>query len=247
MVFTKWKHILSPWDSGGFNVKDVRLWNISLLLKWVWNLSSPVTGLWAKWTGGFQQVSFLLNCWAKGLAIKPGIIYLYLRDSAPVGDWIKGLRSSGISPSHHLICSMAAQSFLATVDNIQCRGFQLANSYCLCERYEESHSHLFFSCSFSSSVLTGILNWMQIGCSGYALTQLLSIRFMLQKKDSWRKAWFCISIAVVVHQLWLERNHRIFQQKRRTSEEIIRKIKFLVAIRLFTKFDQDMILASLNS
>ncbi|XP_074300712.1 uncharacterized protein LOC141632017 [Silene latifolia] len=287
MVFKSWKHICSPWDSGGFNIKDAAIWNISLLLKWVWKLSRPPEGLWARWyanyilkqhtiwtitskdwfstsfkdivkardrfialTGTVQSSNALLCSWAKGNALSPGIVYQFLRASPSVGPWTKSLACSEIIASTRVICSMVVQHQLATVDNIKRRGFQFVNRCVLCEQQEETHNHLFFQCSYSRVVWTDILKWMEINRAGQMLSQELVTTISCTKSDRWKKAWFHISLAGVLYQLWRERNARVFQHLLTSSDMLVRRIKFIVAIWMLMKSSSvthDSIISCLNS
>ncbi|XP_074278561.1 uncharacterized protein LOC141602153 [Silene latifolia] len=52
MVFKSWRHISSPWSSGGFNIKDLEAWNYSLLIKWL-SISASDQGLWSRWVQSY--------------------------------------------------------------------------------------------------------------------------------------------------------------------------------------------------
>ncbi|XP_074277816.1 uncharacterized protein LOC141601430 [Silene latifolia] len=52
-VFKKWQQICSPWASGGFNIKNIAIWNHFLLVKWLWVLSSADSNLLAKWVKAY--------------------------------------------------------------------------------------------------------------------------------------------------------------------------------------------------
>ncbi|XP_074293475.1 uncharacterized protein LOC141620527 [Silene latifolia] len=49
MQFKSWNNICAPWNKGGFNIKNVQLWNIALLLQWIWKFSNGSTSLWVNW------------------------------------------------------------------------------------------------------------------------------------------------------------------------------------------------------
>ena len=72
-----------------------------------------------------------------------------LRTHRPVLKWINALKGNEIVPKHRIIASLVGQSKLATIDNIVRRGIILINRCPLCEKDNETHSHLFFCCSYS--------------------------------------------------------------------------------------------------
>ncbi|XP_074313859.1 uncharacterized protein LOC141649057 [Silene latifolia] len=130
---------------------------------------------------------------------------------------------------------MAVQGQLATVDNLQRRGFSLANRCCLCECHEEDHAHLFFSCPFSKHLWSSVLQWMHIIRPALSLHQELSLQVSM---PTWRKHWYLISIAAVVHSIWTERNRRIFAQERFSHSALLSKLKFQIAVRMHMRHSE---------
>ncbi|XP_074265892.1 uncharacterized protein LOC141588343 [Silene latifolia] len=194
-------------------------------------------------SGSAQQAQLQLNAWCAGSHIPANQLYLFFRQITPVGDWATSLTYSGIMPSHRIISSMAVQGQLATVDNLQRRGFSLANRCCLCENHEETHAHLFFSCPYSHHVWLFVLQWMNVIRPVLPLQQELTL---LDTMPSWRKHWFQVSIATVVHSLWTERNHKIFAQEQLSPSALLKKIKFKIAVRMHMRHSE-LFLSSLQS
>ncbi|XP_074282999.1 uncharacterized protein LOC141607544 [Silene latifolia] len=112
--------------------------------------------------GSIQIVKDLLESWGAGGKLQANIVYDHLLQIPDQEDWHSVLSHSSIVPSHKLIAILAAQGKLATVDNLQLRGFQLANRCCLCKQDVETHQHLFFRCSFSQTVWSGLQQWQKL-------------------------------------------------------------------------------------
>ncbi|XP_074278130.1 uncharacterized protein LOC141601729 [Silene latifolia] len=49
MQFKSWNAICAPWNNGGFNIKNVQVWNIALMLQWIWKFSNGSNSLWVNW------------------------------------------------------------------------------------------------------------------------------------------------------------------------------------------------------
>ncbi|XP_074315492.1 uncharacterized protein LOC141651691 [Silene latifolia] len=49
MQFKSWNAICAPWHKGGFNIKNVQVWNVALLLNWIWKFSNDSNSLWVNW------------------------------------------------------------------------------------------------------------------------------------------------------------------------------------------------------
>ncbi|XP_074265798.1 uncharacterized protein LOC141588245 [Silene latifolia] len=225
MVFKKWEDICKPWDAGGFNVKDLATWNVALLCKWLFLLSSPNSGIWATWyqhyvvaseniwnvqtkasystsfkgilkvkdkllslAGSIQAAADLLQSWAGGPKFNLGLAYGCLRNVSALGDWTISLMHNRIMPTHRIICSLAVQQHLATIDNLQVRGIQLANRCSLCQNGLESHDHLFFKCDYSAAVWDRLLQWMGSPHLSYALVTILENSGATGKHCRWEHA-----------------------------------------------------------
>ncbi|CAN1748514.1 Putative ribonuclease H protein At1g65750, partial [Linum perenne] len=117
---------------------------------------------------------------------------------------------------------------MATIDNLQQKGFALANRCVLCGNNLESVDHLFLSCAFtsevwtlissklsihgplSSSVVDFIQSWKGLNCS---------TRFVLAKE---------VLLHAVFWFIWKERNDRIFHDRTSSVFPTLLKIWFSV-------------------
>ncbi|CAN1254609.1 Putative ribonuclease H protein At1g65750 [Linum perenne] len=125
---------------------------------------------------------------------------------------------NGVPPKVQAFCWMVSHSKIASLDNLQKRGFQLANRCVLCSANLESINHLFLRCDFVRCVWNRIssalsifgpfgenvndvfMGWKSMNCS---FNFLGGSRFVLHAF-----MWF----------VWLERNDRVFNDK--YSQEI---------------------------
>ncbi|XP_074305074.1 uncharacterized protein LOC141640008 [Silene latifolia] len=268
MVFKKWKDICLPWDTGGFNIKDLSTWNDALQCRWLYLLAHTTVGSWVSWhqayilqhqsiwfvqshdsfssslkgiltvrdrlvalAGSITNASSLINSWCSHGKFRVTAAYSYLRGAVLAGPWTTALTHPRIVPSHRIICSLAAQQKLATVDNMQLRGFYMVNRCSLCEIALEDHAHLFFNYSFSKDVWQQLLQWMGMNRAGSCLLAELE-QAGIGSKHNWRMPWFCTSLAAAVYQIWNERNSRIFRGRKAAATEIVSRVKFLVSTRL---------------
>ncbi|XP_074296593.1 uncharacterized protein LOC141626905 isoform X2 [Silene latifolia] len=270
IVFQRWANICAPWDRGGFNIKDLEKWNITLPLNWTRSLSADGQGLWVKchqayvlkqdsiWTvqskaqysssfkgilaardyliakaGSLQAAKFLLNSCITDQKLHFSKLYDYLIVAPVQEDWYSVLLHPKIIPSHRIITSLAVQLKLATVDNLQVRGFHLANRCCLCKQAQENHQHLFFGCPFSMTVWSGLLSWLRLSHQPRDLvTELQWIHQQADNKD-WITIWFKITLVAAVYKIWHERKSRIFHQKESLALAIINDVKFVVSVRMY--------------
>ncbi|KAK9665975.1 hypothetical protein RND81_14G150500 [Saponaria officinalis] len=107
----------------------------------------------------------------------------------------------------------------------------LINRCCLCLCANETHSHLFFKCPYAQTIWRRIFGWMKIsGRSTDLITELHWTQFHGRRRH-WKTGWFRCSLAATVFHIWDERNKLIFEGHGRTDEQLVRIIKYTVAIK----------------
>ncbi|CAN1313552.1 Putative ribonuclease H protein At1g65750 [Linum perenne] len=154
----------------------------------------------------------------------------------------KFIWTSGVPPKIKAFCWMLSHSKIATTDNLQTKGFQTANRCALCCRESESINHLFLLCDFSVEVWNRISSKLSIhGPLGNCIIDVFSawkgmncspfsdhpMKFILHA--------FCWTI-------WIERNNRIFNDKKLLTSQIFHNImmvtgRWLKAAKLFSADD----------
>ncbi|CAN0921772.1 hypothetical protein LINGRAHAP2_LOCUS32762, partial [Linum grandiflorum] len=117
---------------------------------------------------------------------------------------------------------------IATIENLQRRGFHLAGRCVLCYNHGETIDHIFLHCAFTRDI------WRRF-------SSVLSIHGPVTANvDGFITAWkgmnfisrFNVVMRVMMHatlwSVWLERNNRIFRDESRTTNQIFHKIMRLV-------------------
>ncbi|GKB60710.1 RNA-directed DNA polymerase, eukaryota, reverse transcriptase zinc-binding domain protein, partial [Tanacetum coccineum] len=146
--------------------------------------------------------------------------WITLRDSWPKVDWCKVVWFSQCSPKQAIILWMAIQKKLLTQDRmiwIQNGSLKCA----LCSGCPDSHDHLFFDCPYSKKV------WDKIkakGKMGSGTNSLCHIVNHMAANPHRNKIWQVVNnliISSTVYHIWLERNRRIFQNQKRTEDDLL--------------------------
>ncbi|XP_074300724.1 uncharacterized protein LOC141632033 [Silene latifolia] len=260
MQFKSWHTICAPWHKGGFNIKNVQIWNIALLINWIWKFSNSSNSLWVKWhkkyvlktdtiwslpskdqfsssfkgilaarsifllkTGSPQAAEAMLNSWVAGGKLLIRKIYEFLLDVPQQEDWFSVFFHQSIVPSHRVTALLAAQRKLATIDNLQQRGFQLASRCSLCKQDLDTHQHLL--------VWSDLIQWQHLTLHNLDLLDLMHWSYGSQ--HGWAAAWFRTTLAAATYGIWIERNRRIFLDHESTVQAVVNKIKYTVAVRLY--------------
>lgn len=135
-----------------------------------------------------------------------------LREEGLQCSWAPGVWFSQPTPKFAFMTWLAIHDRLSTMDRISRWSRGVDQTCVLCRSSDESRSHLFFECSFSSQVweylVKGILHtdytvkWDEI-------VRLITVRNME------KKALFCIrySFQAAIHTLWREKNKIKYGEK----------------------------------
>ncbi|XP_060217416.1 uncharacterized protein LOC132644817 [Lycium barbarum] len=151
-------------------------------------------------------------------------MYLRLKSTFQKMPWKKLICNNGGLPKWTFILILAAQRSLLTRDRLAKWGITDETVCPLCTVENESIEHLFFSCSFSTSVWSNILSWQGLNRPALGWQEELKTASDYAKGNSADAVIYKMSIAACVHQIWQERNLRIFQHQSRPATPIIRMI-----------------------
>ncbi|GKA81906.1 sodium/hydrogen exchanger 6 [Tanacetum coccineum] len=161
-----------------------------------------------------------------------------LRLRADVVDWYHVVWFPDCIPRHAIHMWLVIKEKLKTQDRL--RQWDVGPSInlnllrCpLCEMVPDSHSHLFFECSFASQV------WFQVraftGMSSVPPRLVDVLAFLIPTKgSSVSNVISRIVLAATAYCLWNERNSRLFKKKKSTVDQIVQLITSLVRMKLVT-------------
>ncbi|XP_071695920.1 uncharacterized protein [Rutidosis leptorrhynchoides] len=167
-------------------------------------------------------------------------VWLDLRDAKPIVSWHKAVWFTQNIPRHAFMLWLAINERLSTQDRLEQWGLQ-QNQVCpLCSMVRDSHSHLFVHCSYVQKV------WVDF--KGKAKMDDL-IDAILSGNHRWpdivnlvatqkcnKSIWSIIRRLVfgaVIYMIWGERNARIYQDKKRSEDVLIKAIFDVVRLKLF--------------
>ncbi|GJT03134.1 putative reverse transcriptase domain, reverse transcriptase zinc-binding domain protein [Tanacetum coccineum] len=103
-----------------------------------------------------------------------------------------------------------------------------------CDSQPDSHAHLFFECSFPSSIWMAIrhLAGMEMVASNFQ--DIVSYLLPSSHRRTAKSIIGCLLVAAAAYFIWVERNSRLFKNTRRTMEEIRDCIIITVRLKLLT-------------
>ncbi|CAN1266249.1 Receptor-like protein kinase HSL1 [Linum perenne] len=141
---------------------------------------------------------------------------------------------------------------IMTIDNLKGRGFQMPNRCSLCFGQEESVSHIFRLCPFSSRVWRKLSS--KLSCSGPFAAEVQD--FISSWKGMNCVAPFELAKKVIIHSffwfIWLERNNRIFRDSLESEVQVVFRIwlacgRWLKAFSLWSQQDFEKWMRQLNA
>ncbi|KAK9723626.1 hypothetical protein RND81_05G013500 [Saponaria officinalis] len=184
----KWDFFTRPKMEGGVGIKEILSWNKALLLKWVWKLTVGAPSLWLNWVEAYllkrqslwsvRSKSFDPWVWQEILKVRDDFglcgekfctlaAYHFLRDGGIQVQRLACIWETFALPKHRVVCWTAYHGRLATIDNLQKRGFCFVNRCFLCKQDAESHGHLFFRYTYVCQLWRDLMReieWLYSHC-----------------------------------------------------------------------------------
>ncbi|XP_062075415.1 uncharacterized protein LOC133779472 [Humulus lupulus] len=253
-----WQKVCLPKAYGGLGFRDGATWNWAVLAKYVWALSAKPDLLWVKWIhsiylkgAGFWNYVLIADCcwyWRK---------LCHLRDhfrptdiiSAGVQGRFKSTRlynsllvqqrdefyrtiwSRIFLPNHRFMLWQVVNSHLLTRDNLSRKQVQLASELCpVCDRIQESHSHLFFECNFSTQLVKRIFDWL--GFDAWPLDYYSWLVWLARARKGVTADIVNLVCVAVIYSIWITRNQCFYEGYSSTVLKLARDIKYTTKYRL---------------
>ncbi|XP_010519139.1 PREDICTED: uncharacterized protein LOC104798663 [Tarenaya hassleriana] len=160
-----------------------------------------------------------------------GTTWKQLRQPSPTVPWWKAVWFKRAIPKHALIQWQASLGRLSTKDRLHRWGLQAETLCNLCSAEEESHQHLFFECSFSSSLWLHFAN--RLGTEPPLRLHLMPgwIEATDQGQNRYnhhRRTLTAITLQAAAYMLWRERNDRIFRSHGMPNDQLKHRLDRLV-------------------
>ncbi|XP_062075418.1 uncharacterized protein LOC133779475 [Humulus lupulus] len=253
-----WQKVCLPKAYGGSGFRDGATWNRAVLAKYVWALSTKPDLLWVKWIhsiylkgADFWNYVLIAGCswyWRK---------LCHLRDhfrpadmiSAGVQGRFKSTRlynsllvqqrdefyrtiwSRIILPNHRFMLWQVVNSHLLTRDNLSRMQVQLASELCnVCDRMQESHSHIFFECIFSTQLVKCIFD--RLGFDAWPLDYHNWLVWLARARKRVTAEIVNLVCAAVIYSIWINRNQCFYEGYSSTVLKLTQDIKYTTKYRL---------------
>ncbi|GJW82457.1 trichome birefringence-like protein 3, partial [Tanacetum coccineum] len=104
----------------------------------------------------------------------------------------------------------------------------------LCDNCPDSHTHLFFECTFSAKVWSYVRDLAGMDLIPPVLQDILLYLLPMGNKRTAKSVFGKLILAASAYFIWMERNNRTFKNTRRTPEEICDLIMVTVRLKLIS-------------
>ncbi|XP_062103131.1 uncharacterized protein LOC133814152 [Humulus lupulus] len=233
---TAWDQVCLPKQLGGVGFKEGVKWNMVLLAKYIWDVSSKQDILWVKWIDAiylkgqsiwdYKLQSDVSWYWRKLIKLSTVInseilikatVRNKLNTSKLYGQLVHKDRVHYVHvvwcnltlPKHRFILWQATLRHLLTRDNLLKCHLQLPSDLCpTCELQQECHDHLFFQCQFSQMVRHRVAEWLN--CDVWPVQYQGWIEWMKGKPKGIQQKILAAGLAAAVYLIWWNRNHCLY-------------------------------------
>ncbi|XP_069143460.1 uncharacterized protein [Solanum lycopersicum] len=230
------------------------IWNRAAIVKLCWDLAQKEDKLWIKWIHAYylkdqnvwqkrDQASWMIRRIMNAKLIvdqcqpKQGKgvikhIYDYLRGEKIKPEWRCLLFKNPARPKACFTLWILMNRKLPTVDRLIKWGITLDRGCVMCKRAEESMEHLFIQCQYAEAIWERLLRWINVQTNmPKSWTEFIQWCVKNGKGKSARAQMFKGILAEGVYGLWSERNKRIFEEKRCSMDEVVKRIAYVTIAR----------------
>ncbi|PKU79650.1 hypothetical protein MA16_Dca019163 [Dendrobium catenatum] len=126
---------------------------------------------------------------------------------------------------HSVFVWLALIGGLKTADALLMRNIQVSGTCSLCLEHAETVSHLFFECSYTFSILNGIIPSMQCFLLRPTILQIFDWVNGAHKDTQEVHNFYKLVICCVIYFIWKERNNRRFGNSINCNTTLLFQIK----------------------
>ncbi|XP_020254198.1 uncharacterized protein LOC109831277 [Asparagus officinalis] len=220
LLWIKWVH--------GTYLKNLNIWQVEVKTRdsWMWKQLLKARKKAVALCGSLENLQSLIRSCCRNSKIKLSALYLALSPTENRVPWSTTIWGGFNYPKHSFISWLAVQDRLLTQDKLIRRGIIQTNQCILCSGAEvECRNHIFFDCKFSQDVWNKIMDWLCFKWRCCDWNQLLNWYSFSLLGKSFKHSVKRMAFTSSIYNIWMERNVRIFNQKCKTVEQLVKLIK----------------------
>ncbi|XP_055808322.1 uncharacterized protein LOC129876867 [Solanum dulcamara] len=251
-----WEKMCLPKSAGGMRLINIHLWNQVAIAKTYWDLAHKTDKLWIRWIHSYyikshivfnvsipQQASWMIRKILAARVILEQIhtqrdspttanFYVHLLGNRPTAPWKNMMFNNSARPKAIVTMWIMLQNKLPTIDRLTSWGMDVNQQCKLCQQELENRKHLFTQCEFTRAIWKKLLNLIKWPLF-HADTWDMHLEWTLKqsKGKSHNAQLFKLIYVECSYAIWMERNQRTFEEKRKNYEEITKEIAYMCTLR----------------
>ncbi|XP_062103545.1 uncharacterized protein LOC133814624 [Humulus lupulus] len=254
-----WQKVCLPKAYGGLGFKDRASWNRAVLEKYVWAISAKPDLLWVKWINSiylkrvniwnYELKAYCSWYWRKLCHLKDRFNHAAILSAGAQGkfqssrlynsllvqqrvDYYRTFWSKLILPKHRFMLWKVVNSQLLTRDSLSRLHVHMTTLICLvCERYPESHSHLFFDCILSKLLVKRIFEWLGFVAWPFDFNSWMV--WLARTRSGVSAAIVNMVFVAVIYSIWRNRNRCFHDGYSLTVVNLVQEVKYTTKYRLY--------------
>ncbi|XP_020258577.1 uncharacterized protein LOC109834984 [Asparagus officinalis] len=220
LLWIKWIH--------GTYLKHNDIWTVNAKTtdSWLWKQMLKIRDKALDLTGGADNLKLIIGSCYKNSKVKPSALYTILSPTSLKVPWYNTVWGNLNYPKHSIISWLAVQNRLLTQDRLARMGVLNANSCYLCNGDAiESRDHLFFECEYSMNVWNKIMSWLNFRWRSCNWNCMLEWFTTSLRGKGFKQRIKRMAFNTSLYKIWNERNSRIFIQKSKGPDQLVKEIK----------------------
>ncbi|XP_059302238.1 uncharacterized protein LOC132054210 [Lycium ferocissimum] len=150
----------------------------------------------------------------------------------PRMEWKDLMFNNGSRPKAKFTLWLQLQNRLPTTDRLQKWGLDVDLKCKLCNVYLETRDHIYVQCDYSRAIWMKLLRWVHTDY--YAAANWGNhLQWIRSKTKGKSQAAQTLKLVYTefIYAVWMERNQRTFEDKRRSWQAVAREIAYVCCVR----------------
>ncbi|XP_060200141.1 uncharacterized protein LOC132628374 [Lycium barbarum] len=247
-----------PLAGGCLNLANLTIWNKAATAKMCWDLEHKQDKLWIKWIHSYYIKGQDFNtypvpqqaCWMTRKIMSSRVVttqlhsdhtsskslirqgYLQLLGDYPRMEWKRLMFKNDARPKDKFMMWLHMHGVMRINDRLIRWGMEVNPECAFCQLQNESREHLFMLCYYTKALWNRVMQWSaRTYTATYSWGQYVQWAVQNSKEKSQDATIFKLVFAEVVNAIWLERNARVFEKRRRHWEALAREVAFVSCVR----------------
>ncbi|XP_071695509.1 uncharacterized protein [Rutidosis leptorrhynchoides] len=248
----RWDDLCMPKLEGGLGIKRLKYWNVALMTSHIWSIITNKQTLWVQWIHAYRlsdrhfwDVPIPANTtwfdtWSSSDPIadtvsRRDIASLGFHPNTKVADLAQYTRWTDWWIQKYPLMADVSVSLYDAGDVMRWKKDDSSlHVFSVNQSFEDSHSHLFFDCVFSSKVWESALRMIRFPINSNKWQVIAASLGLYASRNVSSIIVAKLVFAAFIYFIWQERNNHIFKKSHRTEVKLFEDIYCTVRLKLLS-------------